>query len=161
DLRIARGGNQSAPVTIESANPSQPATIVGRLYVTNQATDVTLSFLELNGKNSSNLPSPTVDATRITFSHDDVTDDTTSICFDLGSENPAYGEANNVIIDSNRIHDCGTLPSTNQQHGIYVAAANGTLITNNDIYDNVDRGVQLYPDAQNTTVAYNVIDGNG
>ena len=31
----------------------------------------------------------------------------------------------------------------------------------NWIYDNADRGVQLFPDAQRTYVARNVIDGNG
>ena len=35
------------------------------------------------------------------------------------------------------------------------------MITNNYIYDNADRGIQLYPDAQGTKIANNVIDGNG
>ena len=35
------------------------------------------------------------------------------------------------------------------------------MITNNFIYDNADRGIQLYPDAQGSTIANNVIDGNG
>ena len=39
--------------------------------------------------------------------------------------------------------------------------AYGTRITRNWIYDNADRGVQLFPDAQRTYVARNVIDGNG
>src|SRR5436309_2424673 len=39
--------------------------------------------------------------------------------------------------------------------------AGDTQILNNVIYDNADRGVQLYPDAQRTTIRGNVIDGNG
>jgi Right handed beta helix region len=35
------------------------------------------------------------------------------------------------------------------------------VIRGNWIYDNADRGIQLYPDAQNTTITGNVIDGNG
>ena len=35
------------------------------------------------------------------------------------------------------------------------------MIRDNWIYDNADRGVQLYPDADGTVVTGNVIDGNG
>ena len=39
--------------------------------------------------------------------------------------------------------------------------ARNTVIKNNYIYDNADRGIQLYPDADNTLIEHNVIDGNG
>jgi hypothetical protein len=65
------------------------------------------------------------------------------------------------VIERNRIHNCGALPPTNHHHGIYVEASSGARITGNWIYDNADRGVQLFPDAQGTHVARNVIDGNG
>jgi hypothetical protein len=65
------------------------------------------------------------------------------------------------VIESNRIHNCGQLPPTNHHHGIYVQAAEGARITRNWIYDNADRGVQLFPDAHGSYVAWNVIDGNG
>lgn len=35
------------------------------------------------------------------------------------------------------------------------------MIADNWIYDNADRGVQLYPDAQGTLVENNIIEGNG
>ena len=72
-----------------------------------------------------------------------------------------YGDADGTVIESNRIHDCGRLPPTNRDHGIYVAHASHTMIRDNLIYDNADRGVQLYPDATGTVVTGNVIDGNG
>jgi parallel beta-helix repeat protein len=53
------------------------------------------------------------------------------------------------------------MPPTNHHHGIYVEASTGARITGNWIYDNADRGVQLFPDARRTYVARNVIDGNG
>jgi parallel beta-helix repeat protein len=53
------------------------------------------------------------------------------------------------------------LPRTNNNYGIYVSAARGTRIMDNWIYDNADRGIQLYSDANNTLVANNVIDANG
>ena len=65
------------------------------------------------------------------------------------------------MIERNRIHDCGALPSTNKDHGIYVSEARGTVIRDNWIYDNADRGVQLYPDADGTPITGNVIDSNG
>ena len=65
------------------------------------------------------------------------------------------------MIEDNRIHDCGGLPSTNYDHGIYIVAADDAIIRDNFIYDNADRGIQLYPDAQGTLITGNVIDGNG
>src|SRR5205823_1630488 len=34
-------------------------------------------------------------------------------------------------------------------------------ILHNVIFDNSDRGVQLYPDSQGATIKYNIIDSNG
>jgi hypothetical protein len=53
------------------------------------------------------------------------------------------------------------LPAANHDHGIYVEASDGAQIVDNWIYNNADRGVQLFPDAQDTYVARNVIDRNG
>ena len=95
----------------------------------------------------------------IVFRDNDVTNHHTTICFLLGSD--GYGRARGTVIERNRIHNCGELPPTNHHHGIYVEASDGARITDNWIYDNADRGVQLFPDAQGTYVARNVIDGNG
>ena len=57
----------------------------------------------------SDLPSPTVDGDRVTFARDDVTDGHTSICFSIGSL--GWGTAHDVVLDGNRIHDCGRLPT--------------------------------------------------
>ena len=65
------------------------------------------------------------------------------------------------MIEGNRIHDCGRIPSTNLDHGIYIESSTDAVIRGNFIYDNVDRGIQLYPDAQGTKISGNVIDGNG
>src|SRR5205807_9016618 len=46
-------------------------------------------------------------------------------------------------------------------HGIYVDDAINTRIEWSLIYDNADRGIQLYPNAQGTTIDHNVIDDNG
>ncbi len=65
------------------------------------------------------------------------------------------------MIEGNRIHHCGVMPAKNHDHGIYVEEAFNTQILDNVIYDNADRGVQLYPDSQGTVIKGNIIDSNG
>jgi parallel beta-helix repeat protein len=137
------------------------ATVVGRLYVTKDGDNASVSNLNLDGRNSGNLPSPTVDGDNITFSGNDVTNRNTTICFNIGSVNPQWGRAHNVVIANNRIHNCGILPAQNHDHGIYVEASDNLVIKDNVIDHNADRGIQLYPDADNTTITGNVIDSNG
>jgi len=84
-----------------------------------------------------------------------------AICFVLGDANGVYGSANDTTIRNSRIHDCGKLPPANLEHGIYVENSAGSRILDNLIYDNSDRGVQLYPNASHTLVRGNVIYGNG
>jgi parallel beta-helix repeat protein len=153
NLRFNRGR-----VTLRSY-AGERARVVGRVYVPRGSDGVTVSDLDLNGRNSETLPSPTVNASDTTFTGNDVTTDHTAICFVLG--NAGYGRAVRTLIQRNRIHDCGVLPAQNHHHGIYVSDADDTRILENWIYDNADRGIQLYPDAQRTTIRGNVIDGNG
>jgi parallel beta-helix repeat protein len=101
----------------------------------------------------------------ITFRNNDITSsDKNIICL-----HPSAGP-DRFLIEGNRIHDCGQkvsrsqwaadLDAYNHTHGIYVQSGNGT-IRNNVIYDNMTRGVQLYPNASGVTVVNNTIDGNG
>jgi parallel beta-helix repeat protein len=138
---------------------SDKATVKGRFWIADGADNVTVEGLYLDGTNPNILPSPTVNADGATFRRNDVTNYNHSICFVLG--HPDWGRADNTTIEFNRIHNCGRLPVTNHDHGIYVASATNTLIRGNWIYDNADRGIELYPDAQNTTITGNIIDGNG
>ena len=132
----------------------------GRFWIAESADRVTVQGLYLDGPNGDVLPSPTINGDDVTFRGNDVTNNHHSICFSLG--HPDWGRADRHAIELNRIHDCGQLPATNHDHGIYVAAATDTLIRDNWIYDNADRGIQLYPDAQRHRGSRgNVIDGNG
>jgi hypothetical protein len=157
-VKVRKGGARGAPTTIRSA-PGERVTVLGRLHVDNRANHVVVRQLFLDGRNRANLPSPTVNGNNTVFRDNDVTTRNTTICFLLGSKE--YGRARRTVIERNRIHNCGDRPPTNHHHGIYVEASYGTRITDNWIYDNADRGVQLFPDAQRTYVARNVIDGNG
>jgi parallel beta-helix repeat protein len=138
---------------------SDRAIVKGRFWVAEGADNVTVEGLYLDGTNPNILPSPTINADGVTFRRNDVTNYHRSICFALG--HPDWGRADDTTIEFNRIHNCGRLPATNHDHGIYVTTASNTLIRGNWIYDNADRGIQLYPDAQNTVITGNVIDGNG
>jgi parallel beta-helix repeat protein len=159
DLRINHGGRSAAKrLTIESYG-GERATLVGRIYIPQGSNHVTIAQMNLNGRNGSKLPSPTINSEDAVFSRDDVTNEHTGICFILGST--SYGRAERTVIDGNRIHDCGVEPSHNQDHGIYLSASDGVRISNNVIFNNVDRGIQLFPDAQGTVIEHNVIDGNG
>jgi hypothetical protein len=157
-VKIRRGGRRGAPTGLRSA-PGERALVRGRLHVANSANHVVIRALHLDGRNRARLPSPTVNGNDIVFRENDVTTRHTTICFLLGSKE--WGRALGTVIERNRIHDCGELPPTNHHHGIYVEASSGARITGNWIYDNADRGVQLFPDARRTYVARNVIDGNG
>jgi len=167
DLTLTKGGRPGLPLTLRSY-PGERAKLLGRLFITDSANFVTVSSLDLDGRTApacqtgsscSILPSPTVYGNHVTFSANDVTNGHTAICFVLGSE--TGGRAVGTRIERNRIHNCGRLPATNHDHGIYVEAADNVRIEDNVIYDNADRGIQLYPDAQRTYIVRNVLDGNG
>lgn len=165
-LVLRTPGTTAARITLTSLDPSRPAEISGLLWLMDSANNWTISHLRLDGRNSRNLPSPLVNGDASVWLDDDVTNHQASgpakgdgICFSLGSTD-SYGYAANTTIARSRIHDCGI--SDNANHGIYITATTGsTIIRNNWIFRNGDRGVQLYPDAKHVLITNNVIDANG
>jgi parallel beta-helix repeat protein len=157
DLVIRHGGAPGKPITLRSA-PGRRATIAGVVDVTSSADDVVVANLRLVGHGRA---SPQVNGDRVTFRGNEITN-RSGICLLLGAGfESRYGRARQVVVQGNRIHHCGRLPATGHDHGIYVEGTNGVRITNNVVHHNADYGIHLYPDAQGTYVAYNVIDGNG
>src|SRR5437763_15407043 len=168
NVTIANGGSGDDSRVTLTSYPGERATLDGRLYISDNANYVTVSNLKLDGRDApscpsgatcTHLPSPTVNGDHVTFSGNHVTNHHVGICFALGTA--GYGRAEHDLIPGNRIHDCGRIPASNHDHGIYLTAADDTTVTGNVIYDNADRGIQLYPDAQHTTIRGNIIDGNG
>jgi parallel beta-helix repeat protein len=149
------------PSVTLSSYPGERATMQGTVKVEIGADNVTVSNLNLNGKGGASNIGPFVFANNTTFENDDVTNEHTDICFMVGSISASAGPATNTVIADNRIHDCGMTPSRNQDHGIYVGKSDGLIVRGNWIYDNTDRGIQLYPDAQDSQVYENVITENG
>jgi parallel beta-helix repeat protein len=153
DVKLAR------PRVTLRAVPGERPRVIGRLWIARGADRTRVVGLALDGRNGRHLPSPTVNAADVELRGNDITNHHTGICLLLGT--PGWGRAVRTVVRENRIHDCGRRPSTNQDHGIYVAASDDVRILDNVIYDNVDRGIQLYPDAQRTLIQGNIIDGNG
>jgi hypothetical protein len=166
DVTVTSGGSSTADATI-TAYPDEKATIEGRLRITRTAQYLTIEDLTLLGIEQGNAcgglmcPSPTVNADHVSFLGNDVTNDHNGICFVLGDANGVYGRADGGRVIGNRIHDCGVLPATNHDHGIYAQAITGGAISDNYIYDNADKGINFYPDADQLEVTRNVIYGNG
>ena len=162
-VSIRRGGSGDASRITLRSFPGERAEIVGRLTVPGGANFVTVEGLKLNGVTApacpsgatcTQLPSPTVDGDDVVFQDNEVTNEHVGICFALNS-------ASRAIIRRNRIHNCGQLPANNHEHGIYVVESLDAQILDNYIYDNADRGIQLYPNADGNVIRGNVIDGNG
>ena len=150
----------STPKVTLTSYPGERATLAGRLWVAKEAPGTTISSLDLDGRNVRDLPSPTINGDDVVLRGNDITNHHTEICVLVGSSD-SWGRAHRTLIEGNRIHACGELPSTNMDHGIYLAASDDAVVRDNMIYDNADRGIQLYPDAQRTLVTGNVINGNG
>jgi hypothetical protein len=160
NVTVTRGGRPGKPITLTSA-PRARATIRGKFVVAEGADDVVVANLNIDGRNTVGATAtPIVNGDRSMWLGNDVTSHHTMICFVIGSTH-GRGVAHRTVIARNRIHNCGRLPATNHDHGIYIEAAVGTVNRDNYIYGNADRGVQLFPNAQDTVVAHNVIDGNG
>lgn len=167
-LILGRRATARAPIVLRSLDPNDPATLHGVVWLGGGAAYWTIQDLRIDGRNRWNLPSPIVNGDHSTWQRVDVSNrgsgngtqpDGGGICFNLG-QTDHYGPASNTVIEESRIHDCGI--STNHNHGIYIVATKGTtIIRDNWIYRNGDRGVQLYPDANRVLVTHNVIDGNG
>ena len=116
--------------------------------------------LKLDGRNPDDYFNPLIYADRVVLRNNEITNGHTTNCVHLAPyyDNPG---PTGVIIEDNDIHDCGTLPANNHEHGIYIAEAYDTIIRNNRIWGNADRGIQLFTKVEGTRIYGNVIDGNG
>ncbi len=160
DVTIRTSGTSKKPITLTSARGSM-ATLRGTLYVPRGSHDITIARLRLDGSTTGGSPSPQINGTDVALRRNVITNANTAICLIIGGDFERYGSALDVIVDRNRIHHCGRLPATGHDHGIYVEGSDHARITNNVIFKNADWGIQLYPDADNTVIADNVIVDNG
>jgi parallel beta-helix repeat protein len=154
------GVRLATPGIVIASFPGERATLQGRLRIEATARGAVVEDLILDGRNAGDELSPLIYASDVVLRGNEITNYNTAICVHL-DHYPGAPVPTNVVIEGNRIHHCGELPATNFDHGIYVGKAVGTVIRGNWIYDNADRGIQLYSQAHGTLVTGNVIDGNG
>jgi parallel beta-helix repeat protein len=145
--------------------PGELATIKGRVVVKGTGDGVTIKDLRLDGVNTSNNPSPTINGTDVTIAHNDISNRDLAnpstgggICVHPSLYSGSSGDR--FIIERNRIHDCGVLPANTVDQGIYVADAGNGIIRNNVIYDVANRGIQFRVSAHDNEAYNNTIDGN-
>jgi nitrous oxidase accessory protein NosD len=154
-LNVTRGGRPGAPVRLTSY-PGEQVEIIGQMWI--GAVHVEIRQLRLVGTGAANGPSPLIAAGNVLLRDNEITNRNSGDCVAIGT---AQRRVADVAVVGNRIHDCGVLPPTNRHNAISVENATGTDITHNLVYENADRGVQLFPNADDSLVAYNVIDANG
>ena len=140
--------------------PRQRATIVGRIVIDPSAEGATVRNLSLNGRDFTRHLSPLIYADGAVLRDNEITNHHSEICVHVTAY-PGSGPPTRRR-DRGQPHPRLRQPAGHQQdHGIYIGEARDTVIRDNWIYDNADRGIQLYPDADGTLVTGNVIDGNG
>lgn len=165
-LRISHGGRRNARLQIRSL-PGVVATLIGRVWIRPGSNYVTIQGVRIAGAHPvpctvttcPNMPTVAVNGDSATLADDEITNDHSTICLAIGSAQ--FGTAHATLIESDAIHGCGRLPATNSEHGIYIADAVRAVIRDSYVYDNADRGIQLYPHARSSLVEGNVIDRNG
>jgi Divergent InlB B-repeat domain/Right handed beta helix region len=163
-----RAGTYSfATLTLETAGitlapyDSEAVTLAGAIKALPGAANSVIEGMTLNGSSSTDSKiGPKIYASGFTLRGNEVTNDHTEICVLVTSYYDA-APPRGVLIERNRIHDCGALPSTNMDHGIYLSAAVNPIVRDNWIYSNADRGIQQYPDAHGAQITGNVIAANG
>jgi parallel beta-helix repeat protein len=139
---------------------NEHATLRGELRIERPATGTIVEDLTLDGRNRRHNFNPIIFADQVVLRGNEITNEHTTNCIHLAryfDHPPPRGD----VIENNNIHDCGVLPPSNLEHGIYVAASRDLTIRNNLIWNNADRGIQLYTDVKRTQVYGNVINGNG
>jgi Right handed beta helix region len=173
------GGQPGDPARIRSADPSGPAAIVkAAMWLRGSVHDLDFERIRFtdspgNGDKGTML---VVDGDRIAFRETEMTW-RRGICLNAGHRDGyAAGDpadtvaAEGLVIERSRIHDCGNDPeiieslrdeSQSGVHGLYLVDAPDARIHDNYLYDNVSRGIQLWPDVDGTVVDHNVFDGNG
>lgn len=161
DVTLHAGGTRTMPLVIRNT-PGATATVRGRMWIADDANDVVVQGLRIDGRNLDNgeLPSPTIEGDRVRLIGNDISNNRHHICVIVGSIR-GYGVAYDLVMDGNRIHDCGRRPGNNHHHGVYIEHAYNTRIVNNVIAFSADRGIQLYPSAHGSIITRNVIVGNG
>ena len=171
NLTICLGGNLTdtvdgnvrwsnmSHVTVRSA-PSSWRSIRSRIWIDNTSSNVTLFGLTLD----SNLYSGTANVAGLAINANDVKLQRNLITNQYGvagiciTNDADYGVANRTKIIANKIYDCGQ--DEVHDHGVYTNAMTDPVVTDNWIYENAGRGLQIGPSTNGGQYQRNVIADN-
>jgi hypothetical protein len=158
-LTFRQAGAAGAPITFTSY-PGERATLKGGfVYVPSGSNYVTISNVDIDGT-ASTQNTVQIMAADVILEDSDVTNGNTRVCVILGS-NGGYGQSVRTTIQRNKIHNCGDPAAGNQHHAIYFENSVDGRVVDNLFWGTSAWAIHLYPNAQRTLVAHNVIDDNG
>ena len=154
--RFDTPGTASAPITLRSY-AGERARLVGIVTVNAAAAHVHLRDLDIEGTGTANTVK--IYAPDVRVEDNDITNvNRGQSCMMLGS-NSGAGQATRVVVAGNVLHDCGNPANGNKDHAIYASNVDGGSIVDNVFANPSAYAIQLYPNADNTRFAHNVIDG--
>ena len=159
-LRFSHGGAAGAPIVL-SGYPGELATVTGGfVYVPSGSDYVTIENVHIDTTAASQV-GVQVMASNVSLVGNDITNGSTGhSCIILGS-NAGWGQAVNVSISANVIHQCGSPADGNQDHAIYFDSSLNGTVTNNVIWGAAAFAIHLYQNAQGNQITHNVIADNG
>jgi hypothetical protein len=79
----------------------------------------------------------------------------------LGMSCLIIGDDATVTVRSNRFGGCGRYEDGNQDHAVYAAHTRALQVVDNLFWGTAGWAIHLYPDAQRSVIAHNVIDDGG
>ncbi len=136
--------------------PGEQATVTAMIEVFPAAARAHIHHLRLDATNTDSTASLKVQADDTVVSDNDITKGGNGICVQVATFNPAK----RVIIERNRIHNCGPADSK-YDHQLYLQSSRDAIVRHNVMTGNKGGwGVHLYSDADGTLVEHNIIDGN-
>ena len=157
-LRFGRAGRPGARITVRSY-PGERARLVGIVFVPKGSDHVTLAALDIEGTGDQNTVK--VNAADVVVERSNITNAWRgNSCLILG-DNDGWGQAVRPIVRRNRFHECGSNDiAYNRHHAIYAANVVDGQIVENVFWNSAAYAIQLYPNAQRTRFAHNVVDGD-
>ena len=157
-VRFPRAGSSGSPITLRSY-PGERARLVGIIEVPNGSDNVALTDVDVEGTGSANTVK--VYAADVVIARNDITNvNRGRSCMMLGNTSGG-GQAVRTRVERNVFHECGSPANGNLDHGIYASNIVDGQIEDNVLKTPAAYAIQLYPHAQRTRVAHNVIDGGG
>lgn len=168
DVVMLHAGTYTGDVQIQdrimvSSYGDGQVTVAGHLWV--RAHQVTLLGFIVDGHDTTPDARATlqVTGTGLIARNVIVTNRHTKIGWNFGVT--TYGRADGFYLQDCEAWDCGTLTAsgigaTNHQHGFYIEHATGGHMVRCVAKGNADRGIQFYPDAQDTIVEDAVLIDN-